>query len=94
MNQDNTIKITLQFFAIILIGAFGSAIVGGGFGALVALISPEFVKTTFLIRTNVTNTAVAAGMICGLFIGAGASCFACFLAMIIKVLKLRFEKNV
>ena len=93
MNPENVIKTTIGFFAIIVIGALLAAIVGGCFGALVAVVSPEFVKGLFnqTAQTGIVRYSFAVGMVWGVFLGAAASGFACFLAAIIKILRIRFE---
>ena len=93
MNTENAIKTAMSFFVIILVGSLLSAVVGGAFGALVASISPEFVSGLFnqKAEAGVVRYAFAVGMIWGVFIGAAVSGFACFLAAIIKILRIRFE---
>ena len=93
MNQESTIKIAIVFFAIVLFGSLGSALVGAVFGALVAVISPELIESLFSPKNNITGYAAAVGMIWGVFIGAAAAGFACFLAAVIKILRLRIEKK-
>ena len=93
MSTENAVKTAGGFFVIILVGALLSSFVGGAFGALVATISPEFVKELFSHKAEagVIRYAFAVGMIWGVFIGAAVSGFACFLAAIIKILRIRFE---
>ncbi len=93
INTDNTVRIAIGFFVIILCGGLLSALIGGGFAALIAVVSPEFIYSLFNPgdKTPVVSYAFAVGMIWGLFIGAGASAFACSLAAILKILKVRFE---
>lgn len=93
MNTENAVRTAVGFFVIILVGALISALVGGAFGALVAMVSPEFVSTLFSQKAEagIIRYAFAVGMIWGIFIGAAASGFACFLAAIIKILRIRFE---
>lgn len=95
MNTENAIKGAIWFFVIILLGALLSAMLGGGFGALLATISPEFIKDLFNLENGepAARYACAFGMIWGLFIGAAVSGFACFLAAVIKILKIKFEFN-
>ncbi|OGV59283.1 MAG: hypothetical protein A2283_22830 [Lentisphaerae bacterium RIFOXYA12_FULL_48_11] len=95
MNIENAIRTAIGFFCIILIGSLVSAIIGGGFGALVATISPEFVDELLHPKATQTLTryAFAVGMIWGLFIGAAVSGFACFLAAVLKILRIRFENQ-
>ena len=93
MNTENAIKGAIWFFAIIVVGALLSAILGGAFGVLVAAISPEFVQGLFGREASgaVVRYAFAVGMVWGVFIGAAVSGFACFLAAVIKILRIRFE---
>lgn len=93
MNTENATKAAVGFFCIILVGSLLSALVGGLFGAAVATISPSFVSELFHPKAEqgLVRHAFAVGMIWGLFIGAGVSGFACFLAAVIKILKIRFE---
>lgn len=83
----------MWFFVIIVAGALLSAAVGGAFGALVAVISPEFVSGLFSheAKTGIVRYAFAVGMIWGVFMGAVVSGFACLLAATIKILRIRFE---
>jgi hypothetical protein len=93
MNAESTARTAIGFFITILIGALLSALVGGAFGALVAIVSPEFVAELFSPKagTGIVRYAFAVGMIWGVFIGAAVSGFACFLAAVIKILRIRFE---
>jgi MFS family permease len=89
MNAENAVKTAVAFFAIILVGALLSALVGGAFGALVATISPDFVAVK--AEAGIVRYAFAVGMIWGVVIGAAVSGFTCFLAAIIKILRIRLE---
>jgi len=93
MNTENAIKGAIWFFVIIVVGSLLSALLGGAFGALVAAISPEFVQGLFgrEASESIVRYSFAVGMIWGIFIGAAVSGFACFLAAIIKILRIRFE---
>jgi len=93
MNTENAIKDAVGLFVVILVGSLLSAGLGGAFGALVAAISPEFVQGLFVTGAahGLVRYAVAVGMIWGLFIGAAVSGFACFLAAVVKILRIRFE---
>ena len=95
MNTEDAIKGAIGFFVVILVGSLLSALVGGGFGAVVAAISPEFVSSLFSQQPDdgIIGYAFAVGMIWGLFIGAAVSGFACFLAAAIKILRIRFERQ-
>jgi len=93
MNTENAIRGAIWFFVIIVVGALLSAALGGAFGALIAAVSPEFVEGLFGREAgeSIVRYSFAVGMIWGLFIGAAVSGFACFLAAIIKILRIRFE---
>jgi hypothetical protein len=93
MNTENAVKTAAGFFVIILVGALLSALVGGAFGAFVAKVSPEFVSGLFSQKAEagIVRYAFAVGMIWGVFIGAAVSGFACFLAAMLKILRIRFE---
>ena len=93
MNTESAPRGAISFFLIILVGSLLSALLGGAFGALVATISPEFVTGLFSEKAQhgLTRYAFAVGMIWGVFIGAAVSGFACFLAAVIKILRIRLE---
>lgn len=93
MNTENALKGAVGFFLVMLAGTLLSALVGGAFGALVATISPEFVTGLFSQKAGegIVRYAFAVGMIWGVFIGAAVSGFACFLAAVIKILRIRLE---
>ncbi len=96
MNTENAVKTAIGMFLIILIGALLSAFLGGAFGALVATISPEFVSGLFnptKQEPGIVRYAFAVGMIWGVFIGAAVSGFACFLAAIIKISRIRADRK-
>ena len=60
---------------------------------MVATVSPEFVAGLFghKAEAGIVRYAFAVGMVWGVFIGATVSGFACFLAAIIKILRIRFD---
>ncbi len=93
MNSESALKSAVWFFVIVVIGALLSAALGGGFGAVIAVISPEFVQSLFGHEghESATRYALAVGMIWGLFIGAAVSGFACLLAAAIRIFRIRFE---
>lgn len=95
MNTENAVRTAIGFFLTILFGAILAAVVGGAFGAIIAKISPDFVTGLFSPKagTGIVRYAFAVGMIWGVFIGAAVSGFACFLAAIIKILRIRFENK-
>jgi hypothetical protein len=82
-------------FVCILLAALGSAAVGGIFAALVALISPEFVKGLFAVApdASLTRYAAAVGMIWGVFIGAAAMGFSLGLVTLLQVAKVFKKKS-
>jgi len=86
MNEENASKSAVGFFVTMLAGSLLSAVIGGGFGALVATISPEFVNGLFgqEAQHGIVRFAFAVGMIWGLFIGVAVSGFACLLAAIFR----------
>src|SRR5881409_2285346 len=63
----------LRYFLYVLGAALLSAVVGGVFASVVALVSPEFVKGLFSPPNDASlpRYAAAVGMIWGVFIGAG-----------------------
>ena len=66
----------LRHFLLILAAGLGSAVVGGLFGAGIALLSPEFVSGLFSPKTgDLARYAAAVGAVWGLFIGAGTMAF-------------------
>ncbi len=93
MNTENAIKSAAGFFLVILVASLISAMLGGGFAGLIALISPEFVSGLFAKEAEhgVIRYSFAVGMIWGLFIGAAVSGFACFLAAIIKIIRIHLQ---
>ena len=93
MNTENAVKTAAGFFVIMLVGALLSALIGGAFGALVATISPEFVLGLFSQKAEagIVRYAFAVGMIWGVFVGAAVSGFACLLAAVLKIVRVRLE---
>ena len=93
MNTESAIRGAVWFFAVILLGSLLSALLGGAFGVLVAVISPDFVEELFDAEAGmaVIRYSFAVGMIWGLFIGAAVSGFACLLAAVLKSFRIRSE---
>jgi hypothetical protein len=87
------VKTAIQLFGVVLGGALASAVLGGLFAMIVALISPEFVSGLFSIDKGVSAAryAFSVGMIWGLFIGAAVAGFACGLSVLLGLLKLRIN---
>lgn len=66
----------LRNFLLILAAGLVSAVLGGLFGAGIALLSPEFVSGLFRPEAgNLTRYAAAVGAVWGLFTGAAAMAF-------------------
>lgn len=87
------VKTAIQLFGVVLGGALISAILGGLFVMLVAVISPEFVSGLFSLEEGVriARYAFSVGMIWGLFIGAAVGGFACGLSVLLGLIKLRID---
>lgn len=93
MNTEHPVRAAIGFFIIILGGSLLSALIGGLFGALIATISPDFVDGLFSPKegADLTRYSAVVGAIWGLFIGAAVTGFACFLAAVIRIIRLRIE---
>ena len=92
--QKGLVKTAAGYFLLVLIGALLASLLGGAFGALIATISPEFVKSLFSLKPedgSITRYAFIVGMIWGLFIGVGVSGFACLLTTAVKIIRLKIE---
>jgi len=77
MTETREPPLFLRYFIYIVMAAVVSAVLGGGFATLVALISPEFVAD-FFPRSGAANTtrfAAAIGMVWGLFLGTAVMAF-------------------
>ncbi len=73
----------LRNFLYILLAALISAVLGGLFGAGIASLSEDFVRSLFQPKTdNLIRYAAAVGVVWGLFLGAGAMAFAILVASI------------
>jgi hypothetical protein len=85
----------LRYFFYVLGAALLSAVVGGVFASLVALISPEFVKELFATSADASPTryAAAVGMIWGVFIGAGVMGFCLGLVTLVQIAKVFTKKK-
>jgi hypothetical protein len=92
--KKSMIRQAVGYFMLVLGGSLVAAVIGGGFGALVAAVSPEFVSNLFFLDEedgSVVRYAFSIGMLWGLFLGLGVSCFACVLTAIVKIIRLRVE---
>jgi hypothetical protein len=85
----------LRYFFYVLGAALLSAAVGGIFAAVVAMISPEFVKGLFSPHesASLTRYAAAVGMIWGVFIGAGVMGFCLGLVTLVQIAKVFTKKK-
>ena len=81
--------IFLRYFLYVLGAALLSAMVGGVFASMVAVISPEFVKGLFSPPdgASLPRYAAAVGMIWGVFIGAGVMAFCLGLVTLAHIAK-------
>ena len=85
----------LRYFFYVLGAGILASIVGGAFAAVVALISPEFVKGLFSPPqgTSLTRYAAAVGAIWGVFIGAAVMGFCLGLVTLVQIAKLLTKKK-
>lgn len=66
----------VKYFLLVLAAAIASAALGGLFAALVAVVSPEFVKELFISQArDLVRYSAAMGMICGLMLGTSVMAF-------------------
>jgi hypothetical protein len=85
----------LRYFLYVLGAALLAAVIGGLFASLVAVISPEFVKSLFSPPegTSLPRYAAAVGMIWGVFIGAGVMGFSLGLVTLVQIAKVIKKKD-
>src|SRR5262245_26140036 len=85
----------VRYFVYIVAAALASALLGGAFACLVAVVSPEFVRGLFGPEAagDVVRYSAAVGMIWGVFLGAGAMAFCLFLATILHVVAAIWKRN-
>jgi ABC-type multidrug transport system fused ATPase/permease subunit len=94
--RNGAVKTAAGYFAFILAGSLVAAVLGGGFGALVAVISPSFVDGLFSLKPedgSVIRYAFSMGMIWGLFIGVAVSGFACLLTTLVRIFRWRADHS-
>lgn len=77
----------LRNFLLILLAALGSSILGALFAALVAFVSPEFVRTLFSppVTGSLTRYAAGLGMVWGLFLGTAVMGFSLLIGSLGKL---------
>ncbi|MCI0463866.1 MAG: hypothetical protein L0Z62_43585 [Gemmataceae bacterium] len=85
----------LRYFFYIVAAALASAVLGGLFACVVALVSPEFVRGLFSPPegTMLVRYAAAVGMVWGIFLGAAVMGFSLFLVTVVQVAKLLKQKS-
>jgi len=85
----------LRYFFYIVAGALVSSVIGGLFAAIIAFISPEFVKGLFspAAEANLPRYAAAVGMIWGVFLGTAVMAFSLLLVTAVQVTKLIKKKS-
>jgi len=76
-------------FLSIVGAALGSSILGGIFGSVVAVVSPEFVKSlTAPPETgSLVRYATGLGMVWGLFLGTAVMGFSLLIAAVVRLTK-------
>ena len=87
----------LRYFFYIVGGALASSALGGVFACLVALVSPEFVRTLFSPQASAAGTslvryAAAVGMIWGIFLGTAVMAFSLLLVTLQAVARIIRKK--
>jgi hypothetical protein len=77
----------LKNFLAIVGAALGSSVLGGIFGAIVAAVSPEFVKglASPSEAGSLVRYAASLGMIWGLFLGAAVMTLSLLIAALIRL---------
>jgi len=85
----------LRYFLYVLGAALLSAVVGGVFASVVALVSPEFVKGLFSPPNDASlpRYAAAVGMIWGVFIVAGVMGFCLGLVTLVQMARALTKKK-
>ena len=80
----------LKYFIYILAAALASAVLGGVFAALIATISPDFVKGLFSppAAASLVRYSTAVGMIWGLAIGTGVMAFCVGMVTLVQIAKI------
>lgn len=88
-------KVVIRYFLCVLGAAILASLVGGLFAALVAIISPEFVKSLFMPEegASLTRYAAAVGAIWGVFIGTGVMGFCLGLVTLVQIARVFMKKK-
>jgi hypothetical protein len=76
-------------FLSIVGAALGSSVLGGLFGCVVALVSPEFVRNLASApqAASLVRYAAGLGMIWGLFLGTAVMAFSLLVTALVKLTK-------
>lgn len=87
----------LRYFTSIVAGALASSVLGGIFACVVAMISPEFVRTLFSPQASAAGTSLirygaAVGMIWGIFLGTAVMAFSLLLVTLQAVARIIRKK--
>ena len=73
-------------FLFIVGAALGSSVLGGVFGAIVAVISPEFVRgLASTSPESIVRWAAGMGMIWGLFLGTAVMGFSLLISTLVRL---------
>jgi hypothetical protein len=77
----------VKTFLSIVAAALGSSVVGGIFGAAVAVVSPEFVRNlaSSPVPDSVVRYGAGLGMIWGLFLGVGVMGFSLLIVTVVRL---------
>lgn len=88
-------NVVVRYFLYVLGAAILASLVGGLFAALVATISPEFVKGLFMPQegASLTRYAAAVGAIWGVFIGTGVMGFCLGLVTLVQIARFFTKKK-
>jgi hypothetical protein len=79
----------IRNFLSILAAALGSSVLGGIFAAVVALVSPEFVRGLAESKApeSIVRYAAGLGMIWGLFLGTAVMGFSLLISTLVRLTK-------
>ncbi len=80
----------VRHFFYVVFAALGSSVLGGLFAAIVAFISPDFVRGLFSPPDSsvLPRYAAAVGMIWGLFLGTGVMGFSLALTTLLQAVRV------
>lgn len=77
----------IRNFVLVLAAALVSSILGALFAVIVAIVSPEFVRSLFSPQASgsVARYAAGVGMVWGLFLGTAVMAFSLLIASLVKL---------